>query len=156
MISRYGQANWVNHAAGNAIGTGPFMIKEWDHNVKMILVPNPHYYGAKTQLTEVDMIFVNNPTTAFNSYRAGQYNFVWNIAPSDQQVAQNVSGFIRTPLLQTDLLFFNNKMPPFNNTIVRQAFAYATDRNTLVQAVLKNAVTPAADNHSTRYARLSA
>ncbi|HET9919771.1 MAG TPA: peptide ABC transporter substrate-binding protein [Ktedonobacteraceae bacterium] len=143
IINQYGQVNWVNHAAGNAIGTGPFMVKEWDHNVKMILVPNPHYYGAKTRLTEVDMIFVNNPNTAYNAYRAGQYSFIWNILPQDQQTAQNTPGFMRTPLLQTDLLFFNNKVPPFNNTAVRQAFAYATDRDTLVHAVFKDAVTPA-------------
>ena len=143
IIDQYGQTAWVNHAAGNAIGTGPFMIKEWDRSVKMVLVPNPHYYGAKTRLTEVDMIFVNNPTTAFNAYRAGQYNFVWNSSPQDQQTAQNMPGFERVPLLQTDLLFFKNTMPPFNSTAVRQAFAYATDRNTLVQAIFKGAVTPA-------------
>lgn len=143
IINQYGQAQWVNHAAGNGIGTGPFMIKEWDHSVKMILVPNPHYYGAKTRLSEVDMIFVNDPTTAFNAYRAGQYPFVWNIGAQDQQTAKNLPGFIRHPLLETDLLFFNNKMPPFDKAAVRQAFAYATDKDTLVQAIFKNTVTPA-------------
>ena len=143
IIDQYGQANWVNHAAGNAIGTGPFMIKEWDHSVKMILVPNPHYYGAKTRLSEVDMIFVNDPTTAFNAYRAGQYAFDWNISAEDQQTAKNMPGFIRHSLLETDLLFFNNKMAPFDKTAVRQAFAYAIDKNTLVQAIFKNTVTPA-------------
>jgi ABC-type oligopeptide transport system substrate-binding subunit len=143
IINQYGQTNWVNHAAGNGIGTGPFMIKEWDHSVKMILVPNPHYYGAKTRLSEVDMIFVNDPTTAFNAYRAGQYAFVWNITAQDQQTAKNMPGFIRHSLLETDLLFFNNKMPPFDKTAVRQAFAYATDKNTLAHAIFKDTVTPA-------------
>ncbi len=143
IINQYGQTNWVNHAAGNGIGTGPFMIKEWDHSVKMILVPNPHYYGAKTRLSEVDMIFVNDPTTAFNAYRAGQYAFVWNITAQDQQTAKNMPGFIRHSLLETDLLFFNNKMPPFDKTAVRQAFAYATDKNTLAHAIFKDTVAPA-------------
>ena len=143
IINQYGQTNWVNHAAGNGIGTGPFMIKEWDHSVKMILVPNPHYYGAKTRLSEVDMVFVNDPTTAFNAYRAGQYAFVWNITAQDQQTAKNMPGFIRHSLLETDLLFFNNKMPPFDKTAVRQAFAYATDKNTLAHAIFKDTVTPA-------------
>ncbi len=143
IINQYGQTNWVNHAAGNGIGTGPFMIKEWDHSVKMILVPNPHYYGAKTRLSEVDMIFVNDPTTAFNAYRAGQYAFVWNITAQDQQTAKNMPGFIRHSLLETDLLFFNNKMPPFDKAAVRQAFAYATDKNTLAHAIFKDTVTPA-------------
>jgi ABC-type transport system substrate-binding protein len=115
------------------------MVKEWDHNVKMVLVPNPHYYGAKTKLREVDMLFVNDLSTAFKTYQAGQYNFEWNILPSDLAVAKNMPGFKSTSLLQTDLLFFNDKMPPFNNTAVRQAFAYATNKQALSTAIFKGA-----------------
>jgi oligopeptide transport system substrate-binding protein len=143
VIDQYGQANWIQHAAGNGIGTGPFMVKEWDHNVKMVLVPNPYYYGPKPRLTEVDMSFVQNPSTAFEAYRAKQFDFVWNLTTDDQLIAQGLSGFERQALLQTDLLFFNNKMAPFNNQAVRQAFAYATDRNTLVRTAFKNTVLPA-------------
>lgn len=143
LINQYGDKNWVQQIAGSGAGTGPFMIKEWDHNVKMILVPNPHYYGNKTKLTEVDMFFVNDASTAFQAYRANQYNFVWNLTPTDQQAAQSLPGFIRQSLLQTDLLFFDNTKPPFNNPAVRQAFAYAIDKKTLVQVIFKNAVTVA-------------
>ncbi len=143
IIEQYGDKNWPQQAAGNGVGTGPFMVKEWDHNVKMVLVPNSHYYGGKTKLTEVDMYFVNEASTAFKAYRAGQYNFVWNLTPTDQQVAQSLSGFSRQALLQTDLLFFDNSKPPFNNAAVRQAFAYAIDKQTLVHAIFKDAVTAA-------------
>src|SRR5437667_1566781 len=125
VISQYGQGDWPNHVAGLGVGTGPFMVKEWDHKVKIILVPNPHYYGTKTKLSEVDMYFVTEPTTAFKSYQANQYDFIWNITPNDQQTAKSLPGFVRKSLLETDLLFFNNKMPPFNSLAVRQAFAYA-------------------------------
>ena len=131
VINQYGQTDWVNHAAGNAIGTGPFMVKEWDHNTKMVFVPNPHWYGAKTKLTEVDMLFVNDQSTAFKAYQAGQYNFVWNIGPQDLASAKGMPGFESESLLQTDLLFFSNKMAPFNNAAVRQAFAYATDKESI-------------------------
>jgi oligopeptide transport system substrate-binding protein len=137
VINRYGQANWPLKVAGNGVGTGPFMVKEWDHNVKIVFVPNPHWYGAKTKLTEVDMLFVNDPSTAFRAYQAGQYAFTWNITPQDLPVAKNISGYTSQSLLQTDLLFFDNTKPPFNNLAVRQAFAYAIDKNTLVNAVFK-------------------
>jgi ABC-type oligopeptide transport system substrate-binding subunit len=143
VISQYGETDWPNHVAGNAVGTGPFMVKEWDHKVKMVLVPNPHYYGAKTKLTEVDMSFVNDPHTAFEAYQAKEYDFVWNIMPAEQASAQSMAGFTRKSLLQTDLLFFNNKMPPFDNVAVRQAFAYAIDKPLLVHAIFKDAVVPA-------------
>ena len=143
VINQYGQADWVNHAAGSAIGTGPFMIKEWDHNTKMVFVPNPHWYGAKTKLTEVDMLFVNDPSTAFKAYQAGQYNFVWNIGPQDLTSAKGMAGFESESLLQTDLLFFSNKSAPFNNPAVRQAFAYATDKQALANAIFKGSAIPA-------------
>lgn len=140
VIDQYGQTNWPNQVAGNAVGSGPFIVKEWDHQVKMILAPNPHYYGAKAKLSEVDMYFVNEATTAFNAYQAKQYDFVWNITPPDQLIAKHGAGFVLHPLLQTDLLFFNNKMAPFGNAAVRQAFAYATNKNLLVQAVFNGSV----------------
>ncbi len=143
IIDQYGQADWVNHAAGNGIGTGPFMVKEWDHNVKMVLVPNPHWYGAKTKLTEVDMLFINDLSTAFKAYQAGQYAFIWNITAQDLSTAKNMPGYTSNSLLQTDLLFFNNKMPPFDKAAVRQAFAYATDKVTLASAIFKGSAVPA-------------
>jgi oligopeptide transport system substrate-binding protein len=143
MINKYGQTQWGNNAIGAGFGTGPFMIKSWDHHVKMVLVPNPYYYGPKTKLTEVDMDFVADPGTAYRSFEAKQYDFVWNIPAVDQAQAQSTSGFIRKPLLQSDLLFFDNTKPPFNSLAVRQAFAYATNKTLLVQAVFKNTVVPA-------------
>ncbi len=143
LINKYGQTAWGNNAVGPGFGTGPFMIKEWVHRVKMVLVPNPYYYGPKTRLSEVDMYFVNDPGTAYRSFQARQYDFIWNIPATDQLSAQNQPGFIRKSLLQSDLLFFNNTMPPFGNLAVRQAFAYATNKKLLVQAIFKNTVVPA-------------
>ena len=142
LIDKYGQKVWTQHISEGA-GTGPFMVKSWDHNVRIVFVPNPNYYGKRTKLTEVDMPFVKDPLTAFKAYRAGQYDLVWNITPTDQQVAKSLPGFMRKPLLQSDLLFFDNTKAPFNNVAVRQAFAYAIDKNTLVHAIFKDAVAPA-------------
>ena len=143
VIETYGEANWVNSVVGAGIGTGPFMLKEWDRNVKMVLIPNPYYYGARTILTEVDMFFVNDPAIAFQSYRSGQYDFVWNIQPADELAAKGMAGYSKVTQFETDALFFNNAMPPFDNVTVRQAFAYATDKVTLAHNVFQDAVIPA-------------
>ncbi|RAQ95075.1 hypothetical protein A4R35_05975 [Thermogemmatispora tikiterensis] len=141
LIERYGQSDWTEHAVGNGIGCGPFMVKAWEHNVKMILVPNPYYYGARPRLSEIDMIFVNDPATAYQQYRAGQFSLIWNIPQSDLPAARGLAGFVSNPQQETDMLFFNTRMPPFDNATVRQAFAYALDRATLVQTLLKDAAT---------------
>lgn len=143
LISQYGQIDWVNHVAGNGAGTGPFMVKSWQHGVKMVLVPNPNYYGTKTKLKEVDMQFVRDDATAFKGYQANQFDFVDNLTSTDQLSAQSVAGFVRKPILESDLLFFNNKMAPFDKAAVRQAFAAAIDKQTLAKSVFHNSVTPA-------------
>src|SRR5207248_8296380 len=38
LIDQYGD-KWGEHAWG----TGPFMVKEWKHNERLTLVPNPYY-----------------------------------------------------------------------------------------------------------------
>jgi ABC-type oligopeptide transport system substrate-binding subunit len=143
MIARYGQTEWTNHVVNAGVGTGPFEVQAWIHNTKMVLVPNPHYYGAKTKLKEVDMVFVNDPSTAFRSYQAHQYDFDWNIAPSDLSQARGLPGYANKSLLETDMLFFGNTKAPFNNLAVRQAFAYAINKNVLVKAIFNNSVVAA-------------
>ncbi|MFL5692521.1 MAG: ABC transporter substrate-binding protein [Ktedonobacteraceae bacterium] len=140
LVDQYGQDKWTDHVVGNGIGTGPFMIQSWQHSVKMVLVPNPHYYGARTKLTQVNMIFVNDQGTAFTTYRAGQYDFAWNLTMADQIPAKNLLGFTRVPQLETDVLFFNVNMPPFDNPIIRQAFANAIDKQSLEHTVLNDSV----------------
>lgn len=143
VIEQYGQTDWVNHAAGSALGTGPFMVKEWQRNTKMVFVPNPHYYGAKTKLTEVDMFFVNDPSTAFKAYQARQYDFVWNIVASDLKIARKQAGYTNQSQLESDMLFFDNTKAPFNNSAVRQAFAYAINKTILATAVFDGSVVAA-------------
>lgn len=143
VINMYGQSDWTNHVVGSGIGTGPFIIQSWEHNVEMTLTPNPFYYGARTRLTEVDVYFESNATTALETYRSGRYNFTWNIATDDQASAKALAGFKKSSLLETDALFFNVNMAPFDNALARQAFAYATDQVGLAHAVFADTVLPA-------------
>jgi oligopeptide transport system substrate-binding protein len=143
LIDRYGQKNWTQHVIGSGVGTGPFIVKQWEHNVKMIFAPNPYYYGHKTRLTSVDMYFVNDPSIAYETYRANEGDFIWGLTQGDQGAASGTHGFVSVPLLETDSLYFNTTTPPFNNTAVRQAFAYAIDKPGLAYTIFKSSVEPA-------------
>lgn len=143
LVEQYGDPGWANHVTGHGAGSGPFMVKSWRHNTKMVLVPNPHYYGPHTRLGEVDMIFAVDAHDAFQAYQGGQYNFAWNIISSDLNAARGLTGFTSQAQLETDVLFFNTQTPPFDQQAVRQAFAYAIDKNQLAQSILANSVIPA-------------
>jgi ABC-type oligopeptide transport system substrate-binding subunit len=143
VIERYGTGDWSDFVAGHGVGSGPFVVKEWQHNARIVLVPNTRYYGPHSHLDEVDMIFVVDAHTAFQAFQGGQYSLVWNIMPTDLAVARGLAGFATQSLLETDALFFNTTIPPFDQPAVRQAFAYATDKTLLVQTVLSNSAIPA-------------
>jgi ABC-type oligopeptide transport system substrate-binding subunit len=89
------------------------------------------------------MAFVNDLSTAFRSYQAHQYDFDWNIAPADLSQARALAGYASKSLLETDMLFFDNTKAPFNNVAVRQAFAYAINKNILVKTIFANSVVAA-------------
>lgn len=125
-----------------AFGTGPFMVKEWKHNQSITLVPNPNYWLGKPQLTEIDMPFIQDPATALKLYQTGEldimgtYNF-----PTDQLAAvSSDAAFHQVNQFFVTYIGFNNAKPPFNDVRVRQAFARAVDKDTLVNKVLEGAM----------------
>jgi oligopeptide transport system substrate-binding protein len=134
-------AKWTD----TAFGTGPFMVKEWKHNQSVTLVPNPNYWLGKPQLQEIDMPFIQDPATALKLYQTGEldimgtYNF-----PTDQiaSVANNPE-FKQFNQFFVAYIGFNNAKPPFNDVRVRQAFAKAVDKATLINKVLEAAVVQA-------------
>ena len=130
--------NWTDLA----YGTGPFMVKEWKHNQSITLVPNPNYWLGKPQLSEIDLPFIQDPATALKLYQTGQldimgtYNF-----PTDQiSTVQNNPDFKQFNQFFVAYIGFNNARKPFDNVKVRQAFAKAVDKDTLINKVLEGAV----------------
>lgn len=93
LVNRYGQNAWGKHAIGPGFGSGPFLVKAWNHQGQMILVPNRYYYGQKPRLNEVDMTFVKNADAAYHAFLAHQYDFIWNIPVQDQANARQQPGF---------------------------------------------------------------
>ena len=128
-----------------AYGTGPFMVKEWKHNQSITLVPNPNYWLGKPQLDAIEMPFIQDAATALKLYQTGQldimgtYNF-----PTDQLSAvSSLPEFKQVNQFFVAYIGFNTAKPPFNNAAVRQAFARAVDKATLINKVMESAVVQA-------------
>ncbi len=134
-------SNWTD----TAYGTGPFMVKEWKHNQSITLVPNPNYWLGKPQLESIEMPFVQDASTALKLYQTneldimGTYNF-----PTDQlSSVSSLPEFKQVNQFFVAYIGFNNTKPPFNNVAVRQAFARAVDKETLIKKILEDAVVEA-------------
>jgi oligopeptide transport system substrate-binding protein len=134
---------WPVSVAQQGVGTGPFIVKDFEADVKMSLVPNPHYYGNKLTLTQLNVYFQNDPRVAYTANRDSSYDLDWNIVQEDQLAANQLQGFTSAEQLQTDALFFNTTQAPFTSVAVRQAFADAINKQSYAQTTMGNTVLPA-------------
>jgi len=118
--------------------SGPFRVKEWVHESKIVLEKNPNYWDAKNvKLEQINMAMVKESTTAINMFEAGDLDVVG--IPGEFIPVYKQKGTLQT-LAQavTWYIEFNTKNPVFKNQKIRQAFSMAVDRQAFVDNVLKN------------------
>ena len=140
VIDQYG-ANWSD---GHAVGSGPFVLQSWQHNIKLTFVPNPHWSGARTHLTEIDMPIIPDADMALRAFKAGQLDIdnAVNETTYAQAKALGPKEFAEGPALWINYLAPNSNVPPFDNLTVRQAFAEAVDRETIANTLLDGFYAP--------------
>ena len=134
-IEKYG-ADWIKPE--NFVGNGPFVLKEWNPQDKIVCVKSETYWDKdNVQLDEVVFYASDDTTTNYNMYLAGQID--WNTGvPLD--VLDSVmmrSDYQVAPQLSTYYYTINVTEPPLNDVRVRKAISYAIDRETLVETVTK-------------------
>ncbi|MBS4536953.1 peptide ABC transporter substrate-binding protein [Clostridium sp. D2Q-11] len=127
------------------ISNGPFYVKEWTHNEKVIMVKNPEYWDAdKVRLEEVEVTLINEESTALAAFEAGDVDAIDNIPVAEipRLLSESDEIFI-LPDLSLYYYVFNNNEPPFDNELVRKAFALAIDRKAIVDTVTMDSSLPA-------------
>ena len=71
----------------NAMGTGPYMVKEWQPDQKLVLVKNPGYWGNNpTNVTEIIYTPIKSEATRVAALLSGELDFV--LDPSLQDLAR--------------------------------------------------------------------
>ena len=142
VIEKWGQ-KWTDHLGDNGGqgGDGPFMVKVYDHNTGVKLVPNPNYYGPKPQLKELDYLPFKDAETSYNAYLAGQADYT-EVPPAEYQGAKQGSDFGQSNSLTMFYIGMNFLTKPLDNIKIRQAMSIALNRNTIVKAAFNGAYTP--------------
>jgi ABC-type transport system substrate-binding protein len=116
------------------IGTGPYMLDHWDLGNELVLTRNDSYWGEPAG--EGTLIFRWNSEAAARlvELQAGTVDAIDNPAPGDFDVIRNDPNLALYDRPGTNVFYFgiNNTVPPFDNVQVRQAIAYAIDRQRIV------------------------
>ncbi len=143
-IEQFGE-KWTE--PGNIWSNGPFALDTWEHENRLVLVKNPHWYNAKNvSLQRINYVMVVEASTAFAMYENGELD-VCGVPTTeiDRVKADPVLSkeYYEGPYLCTYYLGFDTTEPPVDNKLVRQALSYAVDRQKLVDTVLKGGQKPA-------------
>lgn len=120
-----------------AVGTGPFVFKEWISGDRIVLEKNPNYW--KNGIPKVDRLvirFVEDPAARLAQLRAGQLDFTVDLTPDQLKEIQadaNLEAVLR-PSFNVGYLALNPGYPPLGKVEVRRAIAQTINKQEIVKA----------------------
>ena len=126
----------------NPVGSGRYLLKQWDQGQQVILEANPDYYGEKPKMERVNILFMEEDA-AFLAVQAGQADLAYTSAP---YADQRVDGFSLLSVRTVDNRGINLPVTMSSPTMelpVRQAINMGIDRQRMIDNVLDGYGTPA-------------
>jgi peptide/nickel transport system substrate-binding protein len=124
-------------AGSTAVGTGPYVLKEWRSGDRIILEKNPNYWNQGSPKTEQLVFrFIAEPASRLAELRAGSIDFTVDLAPDQLNEIKNDTNLdvVLRPSLNVGYLGLNPAYEPLAKVEVRQAIAMAINRKAIVDS----------------------
>lgn len=122
------------------IGTGPYVLEEWNRRTSITLTRNPNYWGEAPSIENVEYVFRAESSVRANLVRTGDADLAIALAPQDVGDGSGVQNY---ELAETLFLRIDTFAEPMNDLDVRTAINLAIDREGLVDGVMSGQGTPA-------------
>jgi peptide/nickel transport system substrate-binding protein len=130
-----------NNPATQAMPSGPYRLREWIRDDRVVLDANPGYWGPRPVFQTVIFRAIPEASSRVAALLAGDVDIVSaGVAPSDfSRLAGNPATTAgATPSTRTAMVKFNTLKKPFDDVRVRQALNYAVDKDALTRNLLGN------------------
>lgn len=118
------------------IGTGPFVIAEIEGTTRLVLQARDDYWQAGVPyLDEVVITPITDDTARDLALQGGEVDWAFTISPQNYETLMNDPDVVvdTAPRLAYDYFGLNLNREPFDDVRVRQALAYAIDREIICQ-----------------------
>lgn len=141
-------ASWIEAFADDPnatpIGAGPFQFVNWARGRELVVERFDDYYKeGKPHLDTVHYVFYADENTRVNAIRSGDVDII------DYVPARDLESLDADPDIRNERTFgpfmglqFNTEFEPFSNPLVRQAIAYAVDRQVIINTAFNGIGTP--------------
>jgi peptide/nickel transport system substrate-binding protein len=129
------------------IGSGPFRFVSAEQDKEVIIERNDNYWGDKAKIDRVRFAVIPDTTTRALELRKGSADLEINALAPDMEVALEREprlNIIRHPGTRLGYMAFNLRDPIMKDVRVRQAIAYAIDRQPLIHYLMRDSARPAA------------
>ena len=125
------------YRANLATGNGPYRLESYKPDDSVVLVASETYYGEQPAFTTVIMKIVPDATQRVQLMTQGDVDTATKI-PIKEYEALKANADIKTVSIPTPLIVMlelNNTIAPFDNKLVRQAVAYATPYDDIINEI---------------------
>jgi peptide/nickel transport system substrate-binding protein len=129
------------------IGSGPFRFVRAEQDKEVVIERNDNYWGKKAKLDRVRFAVVPDTTTRALELRKGSADLEINALTPDMEITlarEPHLEVMRGPGTRLAYMAFNLRDPILKDVRVRQAMAYAIDRQPLVRYLWRDSVRLAA------------
>lgn len=126
------------------IGSGPYKVKEYTPDSKLILVRNPYYRGTKTQFDKITFRIIPDAQTRQLALIGGQIDGTFAVPPASYPQWKSVFNVTPVSSFVWRGLTMDMTQKPFDDIRVRRALCYATNSQGIV-----NGLTPGLGRPST-------
>lgn len=137
VLARYPNINSIPFDGAPTVSDGPFKFKRWFRGDHIELTANDDFFLGKPGLAGITIRTVANDETALNLLRTHDIDWVFEESVSNYPSASKIPG---TRLAWADVngyedLQLNVQRPLLRDVRVRQALAYAIDKQRLIQTI---------------------
>lgn len=157
MPKAYYEKVGVEGFEAKPIGTGPYMVDQFERNAFVRLKANPHYWGGKPAFDTVIYKFVTDATSRVAEIESGSSDVTVDIPfeEYDRLKAKDGLAGAVTPISDIGMIFLNN-VEVMNDKNVRLAAHHAIDKKAIVDRLLRGYATPIDTLEAPQYAAYDA
>jgi peptide/nickel transport system substrate-binding protein len=137
VLAKYANINQIPFNNEPNVSDGPFRFAEWSRNDHITLVRNDAFFLGKPKLKRIDVKIIPDENTTVNLLKTHAIDYMFQASPNTYPALKTVSGIVidRNNINGYEYMQINTARPNVNDPIVRQAIAYAVDKQQIVETL---------------------